>query len=260
MSDDSCPVIRTLLTSTNPEKINEGLKLVEAEIAKHGSNEAMPLFEMVSTLFYIDLLDHPELAPILDKAITLMVGFGSWIIPILVQRLDAGDIKAQWAAAHVLGRLGADAINPLIAEYTSTTDLSLHAFILYALSKVKSPRISQAIALTIGAAQSSNLELRDTATRVLGKFFESIAPSDLSQEQKRQCLDCLRSNLADPNASVRAKAIRSLGKMAKYKHLIEPECKQLEEVCRHVLGTDKDGDWDRAFVVRKEASEALSYV
>jgi hypothetical protein len=260
MPDDSYPAIRTLLASKDPEKLCEGLKLVENEIAKIGSNEARALFEMVSTLFYIDVWDHPELAPVLDRAISLTVGFGSWIIPILIKQLDAGDIKSQWAIANALGRFGADAIQPLIAEYTSTTHPTLRAFILYALGKVKSPRIIQAIALTLDAAQSSNIELRDTATRALGKFIEVVSPKDLPPEQKRQCLDCLRSNLSDPNASVRAKAMCSLGKLAKYKHLTELECKQLGEVCHHIMGTDKDGEWDRAFVVRKEAKEALQYL
>ncbi len=252
--------IKALLASTRPEEMREGLRLVEEKIAKVGSSEAKQLFEMVSTLFYIDILDHPELVPILDEAISLVVGFGSWVIPILVDNLDAGDIRAQWAVAHVLGRIGADAIDPMIAEYESSADPTRRAFILYALGKVKSPRIIKAVALAIEAAQASSLELRDTATRSLGKFVESIPPDQLSRELKRQFIECLRGNLSDPNASIRAKAIRSLGKMAQYGHLADVEREQLKAVCQHVLGTDDEGDWDRAYVVRKEAMEAMGYV
>jgi hypothetical protein len=69
----------------------------------------------------------------------------------------------------------------------------------------------------------------------------------------------LRKNLSDPSASVRAKAIRSLGKLAKYDHLTDSERDQLKAVCRHIMGTDEAGEWDRAYVVRKEAKEALGY-
>ncbi len=260
MPDKSYSTIRALLASTRPEELREGLKHVETEIAKVGSNEAKPLFEMVSSLFYIDALDHPELVPILDEAINLTVGFGSWVIPILIDHLDAGDIKAQWVVANVLGRIGADAIDPLIAEYASTTNATLRAFILYAMGKVKSPRIIKAAATVIEAAQSSNLELRDTATRTMGKIIESIPPENLSRDLRRQFIDCLRKNLADPNASVRAKAIRSLGKLARFGHLSDDERDQLKMVCNRIRGIDKDGDWDRAYIVRKEAAEALSYL
>jgi len=85
----------------------------------------------------------------------LAVGFGTWVIPILVDNLDAGDIKAQWAAANVLDRIGADAIDPRIAEYSATTNPTLRSFILYALGKLKSPRIVKAFAVTREATQSS---------------------------------------------------------------------------------------------------------
>jgi len=260
MPDDSFREIRMLLSSTNPAEVNRGLQLVEIEIVKVGRSEARPLFEIILTLFYIDTFDHPELVPAIDKAINLMAGFGSWVIPILIENLDAGDIKAQWAIANVLGRIGADAVQPMLTEYVSTTNPTLRAFILYALGKVKSPKILQAAATALDAAQSSNLELRDTATRSLGKFAESIPPGSLSKEQKRQFVECLRGNLSDPNAGVRSKAVRSLGKLAKYCHLTDAERAQLKVVCRHIIGIDEDGDWDRAFVVRKEAEEALRYL
>jgi hypothetical protein len=260
MPDDSYRNIRMLLASANPDELNKGLDLAAIEIAKVGSSEARPLFEMVSTLFYIDTFDHPELVPVIDKAINMAVGFGSWVIPVLMKNLDSGDIKAQWAAATVLGRIGANAINPLMTEYASTSNETLHAFIIYALGKVKSPAIVKAVGIVLDAAQSSNLELRDTATRSLGKFVESIPPASLSKEQKRQFIECLRGNLSDPNASIRSKAIRSLGKLARFGHLTDAEREQLKAVCRHIAGIDEDADWDRAFIVRKEAEEALRYL
>jgi HEAT repeat protein len=260
MSDDSYRTIRTLLARTSFEDLRKGLELAELEIVKVGSGEAKPIFEMVQTLFYIDALDHPELVPILDKAINLAARLGASIIPILIEHLNEGDLKAQWAIAHVLGRIGADAINPMMMGYASTTNPTLRAFILYALGKIKSPKIVQAVALPLEAAQSPSLELRDTATRTLGKLVESIPPALLSPDLKQLFMDRLQYNLSDTNASVRAKAIRSLGKLAKYKHLNDSERRQLKTACQHILGTDEDGEWDRAFIVRKEAEEALRYV
>ena len=114
--------IKPLLESTRLEDLQRGLELVRVEIARLGSQEARPLFEMVSSVFYIDPLDQPELMPVLDEAINLVVGFGNWVIPALVERLDAGDLKAQMAASHALGRIGADAIQPLMSEYGRRED------------------------------------------------------------------------------------------------------------------------------------------
>ena len=260
MPDDSYHTIRLLLASKNPEEILKGLRLIAIEIAKIGSREAKPLFEMVSSLFYIDVLERPELVPVIDEAVRLAATFGGWVIPILIDHLDAGDIKAQWAAANVLGRIGADAIDPVSKAYASTDNPRLRAFILYAFGKIKSPAILKVAPAVIAATQSSDLEVRDTATRTLGKLAECIPASALCGELKQQFIKCLRDNLSDPNASVRAKAIRSLGKLAKYGHMTELEQKNLKPVCSRILGADGNNDWDRAFIVRKEAGEALTYL
>ncbi len=97
-----------------------------------------------------------------------------WIIPELLKHLDAGDIKAQLAISQVLGRIGKDAIKPLMDEYESSSDPMFRSFIIYTLGKIKSPNISEVGSLVIKAAHADNLELRDTATRAIGKIVESI--------------------------------------------------------------------------------------
>jgi len=260
MPENSHQTIQSLLASSEPEDLCQGLELVRSEIARIGSSEARPLFEMVTAIFYIDPLDRPDLMPVLDEAISLVVGFGEWVIPVLIETLDAGDLKAQMAVAQALGRIGADSIKPLIAEYEASTDPERHIFVLYALGKIKSPAIVQAAPLAVEAGQSTDLELRDTATRTIGKFAEAIPPAELPPESRQQFIEQLRANLANPNAGIRAKAIRSLGKLARYGHLIPAECEELKTTCNLILGTDENFEWDRAYIVRKEAKEALEYV
>jgi hypothetical protein len=259
MPKDMYQNIEKLFATTNPEELHQGLELVRKEIARIGSDEAQPLFELVTSMFYIDPLDYPELVPLLDEAISLVVGFGKRIIPALLERLDAGDIKAQMAAAHALGRIGVDAIAPLIAEYQSKTNPVHREFVLYALSKIKSPKVVQAVSLALEAAESSDLELCDTATRTLGKFVESIPPADLPEDMCQRVLDRLYSTLTAPNPGIRAKAARSLGKLAKHGHLTSQEQEQLKTVFHRLLGREHF-EWDRAYIVRKQAEEALNYL
>jgi HEAT repeat protein len=260
MPDDTYRTIRTLLASTRFEDLRKGIELSELEIVKVGSSEARPIFEMVSALFYIDALDHPELVPILDEAVSLAARLGPTIIPTLIENLNAGDFKAQWAVAHVLGRIGADAIKPMMTAYAASKDPTRQAFILYALGKIKSPKIIDAAPLALEGANSADLELRDTATRVLGKLVESIPPGMLSAEMCGQFLERLHKNLSDSSTNVRAKAVRSLGKLGKHGHLSDSKRGDIRAICQNILGTDDQGEWDRAFVVRKEAAEALRYL
>jgi HEAT repeat protein len=251
--------IRTLLASDDPVKLRQGLALVREEIARVGSHEARPHFELVATLFYIDPLDRPDLLPVLDEAVDLVVGFGEWVIPALVEKLDAGDVKAQIAVGHALGRIGADAIRPLIEEYAVAIDDSHRAFILYALGKIRSPKVVAAAKLALEGAASPDLEVRDTATRVLGRFAESIPPPEMPEGLRLEFLARLEANLADRNTGVRAKAIRSLGKMARQGHLRPTERDAFRKACHLIVGDDEAFDWDRAFVIRREAEEALRY-
>jgi HEAT repeat protein len=252
--------VRTLLSSDEPDKLRQGLALVREEIARVGSREARPLFELVSMLFYIDPLDRPDLLPVLDEAVDLVVGFGEWVIPALVERLDAGDVKAQIAAGHALGRIGADAIRPLVEEYAVAADDSHRAFILYALGKIRSPKVLSALRLALEAAASPDLELRDTATRTLGRMTEAIPPGQLPEGLRQEILARLQASLADRNTGVRAKAIRSLGKMARGGHLRPMEREALVTACHRLVGDDEAFDWDRAFVIRREAEEALRHL
>ena len=260
MPDKAHRKIETLLTSSKPEELREGLDLVKRGMHSESIEEARSVFEKLSSVFYVDPLDHPELMPYIDEAITLVVGFGKWVIPVLVEKLDEGDLKAQIVCANALGRIGADAISPLIKEYQSASDSERCIFILYALSKIKSPKIVKAAKVVIGAAKSDNLELRDTAARAIGKFVESIRPSELSKELRRGFVERLRDNLSDPNAGIRSKAVRSLGKLARYGFMTSTEKKKFKETIGLIMGTDENYEWDRAYIVRKEAEEALEYV
>jgi uncharacterized protein YjgD (DUF1641 family) len=259
MSKKPYETIKTLLASTKPEDLYKGLNMVKQEIPKADSEKAKSLFEMVSVIFYIDLLDHPELTSILDEAINIAVSFGDWIIPILLEQLDSSDLKAQMAIGHALGRIGSDAIKPLVNEYQSTTEPARQTFILYAMGKIKSPEILRAAHLALKAAESPNFELRDTATRAIGKFAESIPPSDLPEDLREAFFERLQNNIEDANPGIRAKAIRSLGKLAKHGHLNAAEREKLKTICQVLMGTDEAYSWDRAYVVRKEAEETLRH-
>lgn len=256
--DDAYGEIRTLLTSPDAEDLRKGLGLARQEIARLGSREARPLFEIVSAVFYLDPLDRPELVPILDEAVSVVAGFGEWVIPALVDHLEAGDVKAQLAVGHALGRIGADAIAPLMAKYDAVADPAVRPFVLYALGKIASPRVAEALPLMLEALRATDVETRDTAARALGRMADSIPPGGMPDAARVAVVESLHALLADAKVGVRAKAVRSLGKLAKAGHLTAAEKETLSAVCRRLLGLDESFEWDRAYVVRREAEEALA--
>lgn len=261
MQDETHRRISELLSSHDPGELLQGLALVKAESPTAGPEDAQKLCELLLPLFYIDPLDHPEHVPVIEAAIMAAAGLGESVIPVLIQNLEAGDVKAQMAIGQALGWMGAPAIDPLVTEYESTCpDPACRAFLLYALGKIKAPEIVKAAVLALDAAGSPDLELRDTATRAIGKFAESIPTGKLSDELRAGFQEQLTRNLADASPGIRAKAVRSLGKLAQYGHMTARARWELAAKLHRILGEDEHYEWDRAYVVRKEAKEALEYV
>lgn len=245
------------LASRDAESIREGLSLARKEIANLPVEEAERILRRVGTLFYIDPLDRPDLMPVVDEAVDFVSSFGPRVIPYLVGELQAADVKAQLAVSHALGRMGEDAIDPLVSEYLLSSDPERRSFILYAMGKIKSPQIAKAAALALESAAAVDPDLRDTAVRAIGKLVESIPPGTLDEEVRSGLVLRLRENLADQNAGIRAKAVRSLGKLARYGHLKGGEMAEAKKTFELILGKDENFSWDRAYLVRREAEEAL---
>jgi len=257
MTAEKYAQIKSLLNSPHSEEIHQGLVMIREVLPTISEGDAHSLFDMVSALFYIDLLDHPEHAFVLDEAVGLVADFGEFVVPILLNNLDAGDMKAQLAIGQAFGRVGEAALEPLLESYKCEESEECRIFLVYALGKIHSPKVLDAFGQVLQAAQSENLELRDTAIRALGNFVEVIKPADLPEDYKQAMLDAIRVNLSDSSAGVRSKAIRSYGKLARFGHLTLDEKAKCKETCELLLGVDDQYDWDRAYIVRKEAQEAL---
>lgn len=261
MVEELTQAISRLLSSTDPEEVSVGLEKMWARLPSASEDEKRRYVDMASALFYIDTLDHPEYLPVVEDAVALVGSIGEPAIPILMQQLEGGDVKAQMAIGLALGHMGATAIPALLHHYHELCpEDSCRAFVLYALGKIKSTRIIEALPTALEAAGAENQEVRDSATRALGKFAESIAAGTLAPEQLSAIVERVRANLADPSPAIRAKAVRTMGKLAKHSHLSSEQRRQLTETLHRLLGDDEHYEWDRAYVVRKEAREALQYV
>jgi HEAT repeat protein len=159
-----------------------------------------------------------------------------------------------------LGQIGKPAIKPLLKFYSGSFDPYMRIFALYAMGKIREPEMAAIIPKVIGAMDDSNAEVRDTATRLLGKLVEHVKPKAVSQKLRNKMFNTLMKNLSDSHSTVRAKAVRSIGKMAKFGFIGTKEKASADKAFRRISGLDDAFDWDYAYIVRAEAEEAMKYL
>lgn len=245
------------LRSYEADTVQEGLQNAERMIALGARpEEKLLLMEAISSLFYIDPFDRPDLAPAVSHAIEVMAGIGDEAIPFLVEQLSFSDLKAGLNLAKTLGQMGKDAMDHLIYFFRGGKDPYARSMALYALSKVREPEVLQIFDDLLQAFEAENPELKDTAARTMGKFFENFEKKHFSSDQIKQAFEGLVELVCAKEAPVRSKAVRSLGKMVAGGYLSNEQKKKLRGIAERIIG-DSASDWDRAYIVRMEAEELL---
>jgi HEAT repeat protein len=213
--------------------------------------------EALCGLFYVDIYDRPDLEPAVNAAVAAVGRAGRRAIPSLLRQVEGTDIKSHMHFAQALGLMGAEAVPALRRLLGHGRNAYTRSFALYALGKVHNPSVARALPEILAAAGSRDDEVRDSAVRTLGKVAESVRPSQLPPARRRAMYAALMRALGDPQAPVRAKAIRSLGKLVTEGHLTLEQIRSVEGRALSLLGRDEEFNWDHAYIVRHEAEETL---
>jgi len=242
------------------EKMMEGLEEIEPEILKMEEKELKETIFAVSSLFYIDPLEHPNLQGVVDKATHIIASLKEKSFPYLFSMMLDSDFKKDYNIAKTFGLIGQEAIQPLLDTFKKSKDQAQRTFILFALGKIKNPKVKMALPVLLGALEDANREIRDSAARTIGKTIEVIRPDQLTQKQRSEIFENLVRRLSDEEHGVRSKAIRSLGKMARFNFLDDEQTRRLKEIVDQTLGIDDSYQWDRAYIVRKEAQQILDFL
>ena len=213
--------------------------------------------ELVCSLFYVDTADRPDLEKALDRATSLLAAQGSRVVPHLLRQMEGSDIKSHTHLARTLGGIGTGALTPLRNLLATAEDPYSRAFALYALGKMTCPEVVRALPEVLGGLMHPDKEVRDSAARTLGKIAEVAPPRRLTPRRRREMFEALMRALGDFQPAVRAKAMRSLGKMAAAGLMNRDQKKMFEASARNALGESNEYSWDNAYIVRREAREAL---
>jgi len=245
------------LTGATRSQLEDGVRDISRLMPALPDAEFRQAVEALCSLFYVDTYDHPELEPLLDLAAKCLARQGVKVVPLLLEFMEGSDVKSHIHLGQAIGMVGAAAIPALRRFIATADDPYSRAFALFAIGKVRAPEVAEALPEVIGSLMHPDKEVRDSAARAVGKIVEVVPPEQLGDRRRTEIYDALFRALDDKHAAVRAKAVRSLGKLALAGYLAGEQEEKLKTALRRMLGEGDAYDWDRAYIVRREAEEAL---
>ena len=259
MSLDSLSAALRSLRSDRPEAIAEGLDYLSDSMGNLPEAELRGAVEEVCALFYVDTADRPDLQPLLGRAVGILAAQGPRVVAQLLELMKGSDIKSHLYLGRTLGAIGPAAL-PALRRVIATEDPYSRSFALFAVGKIHDPAVREALPEVIGSLMHPDKEVRDSAARALGKIAERVPADQLAEDRRTEIFEVLFRTLSDAQPAVRAKAVRSLGKLARFGYLEAAQKERVRLVVLRILGRDEAQEWDRAFIVRREAEETLRHL
>jgi hypothetical protein len=259
MTLDNLSAALQSLQSDRPDRVGEGLEYLKTHMGSLPEAEFRRAVEELCSLFYVDTADRPDLQPMLDRAVAILAGHGSRIVGQLLELMRGSDIKSHLYLARTLAFIGQAAL-PALRRVIATEDAYSRSFALFAVGKVHDPAAREALPEVIGSLMHPDKEVRDSAARALGKIAEAVPATLLAEDRRAEVFEVLFRTLSDVQPAVRAKAVRSLGKLLRAAYLTPEQEERVRLAILRILGRDEAHEWDRAFIVRREAEEALRHL
>jgi HEAT repeat protein len=260
MTVNDMPAALEALRADRAEDIDVGVEFLRAWLAGLPEAELRMATEALCTLFYVDTQDRPDLQPSLERAVQALASVGSRVVPHLLELMKGSDMKSHFYIARTLGVIGRPALATLRRFIATEDDHYSRSFALFAVGKIRDPEVREALPEVIGSLMHPDKEVRDSAARALGKITEHVPAELVSEPRRAEMFEALFRGLTDVHSAVRAKAVRSLGKMARTGYLAPEHVDRAFAAAVRILGRDEAYEWDRAYIVRREAEEALLYL
>ncbi len=248
------------LADSDKYVVLKGIREIESHLPKLKGKKYKEALDSLSSLFYIDTFERPDLQVVIDRVFEVYKKFKTKTIPFLLSYTQESDVKFQLNIARALGKIGRSAIDPILLRLSKSKDSAEKSFLLYSLGKIKDPGVVKGIPSALKGLKDKDVEVRDSATRTFGKIFEVTSPSKISQRNKNLIFGSLKKMLSDESSGVRSKAVRSLGKMARYGFLDKDEKEETKRIVQRILGLDESYSWDIAYIVRREAQEVYNFL
>ena len=260
MTDRTNQIIQALDTRS-VESVKQALDQIKG-IADLTSDEKICLTEAL-----YDVLSHahhhadstlmPKLAVRLGKRIAK---FGPEMIPLLFNHLIEADSETGAYIGKAFARNGIEGLNYLLPKLTEHRDKE-HDLInlIQAVSYFKIPEATTAVPFILSAAQHVNHQVTSTALYTVGRLAQKLPASAFSEELRSFIFNSCFRFLSHAQGLVRKNAARTLGKMLRKGLLSDENEKKVHKAFMSITGRDEHHNWDRAFIVRREAEDFLPF-
>jgi len=246
------------LASDDPHEVLAGVYSAATEADRLDRSELSETVLVLCSVFAADTSERPEMAEVIEVATAVLVGLGPKIVPTLLLAMQTADVHEILRYARVLGRIGKDAIDPIMRFSETATEPWVRGTALYAISKIEDPAIARLIPDLCMLLNDAHPGPRESAARVLGKIVLRVAPEKIPAPHEDMMFDELMRHVSDTHPGVGARVVSCLGKMAKFGYLDDARREEVRKTMKRLVGQDEQFRWDRAFIVRREAQQALN--
>ena len=259
MTDRVNPIIQNL-DIDSAESVTHTLEMVKTmnDLTKEEKSDlSKALSEVFFHVHHTGSTMMPKQAVNIER---LIIKFGSEMIPFLFDEVLNADTESGVYFGNTLARNGSAGLEYILARLPDYKDKDNELInLMQALSFFKIPATALTIPMILAIAQNNNHQVTSMALYAVGRLAQRLQPSDFSRELRSNMFDAVFHFLSGIQGLVRKNAARTLGKMMRRGLLSHENEKKLYHAFLSVTGRDEYHNWDRAFIVRREAEEFLPY-
>jgi ferredoxin--NADP+ reductase len=186
--------------------------------------------------------------------------FGDAIVPFLFAEIIEADGETVTHLGKVMAKIGKPGIDYLLREWGHYQDNETALInLIQTLSFYKLSEVEESIPLIMNAARRENFQLTSMALYTLGRLIEKSNKRIINKTQLSILLTFVFSFLSNVQPLVRKNTVRTLGKMLRKGLLSALDEKKVYDIFLAITGKDELHNWDRAFIVRREAEDFMRY-
>lgn len=242
------------------ESVSQALREIK-ELTNLTFEEKTELTRALSEVFYhahhTGSTRIPRLAVNIEKRI---VKFGPEMVPHLFDEILQADSESVVYFGQTLARNGKEAFDYLVKKIPEhqANDHDL-VNVIQVFSYFKIPEAASIIPTLLTISKNSNYQVASVALSTAGRLIQKLPQASFSDELKELLFESAFRYLSNPQTIIRKNAVHVLGMMMRKGMLSEESEAKLYKSFLAITGKDEHHNWDRAFIVRREAEEFLRY-
>ena len=110
------------LSDADKNSVLQGIKEIETYLPELKGKKYKEALDSLSSLFYIDTFERPDLQDVIDRAFEVYKKFKPKTISYLLSSTAESDFKFQLNLARALGKIGKPAVSPVLQKLSKCRD------------------------------------------------------------------------------------------------------------------------------------------